>query len=77
MHSGASNQDVLDVRLARCDAGYRVSVVDPGNSGASAEPAPPRPLGCGGLGMKIVETLAARWGQRRRSGYQVWAEVAA
>jgi anti-sigma regulatory factor (Ser/Thr protein kinase) len=77
MHSGGSNQDLLDVSLARCERGYRVSVVDPGHSCTSAEPAPPRPVGCGGLGMKIVETLAARWGQCRGSGYRVWAEVSA
>lgn len=77
LHSGCSTQDLLDVSLARCERGYRLSVVDPGHSQSSAEPAPPRPAGAGGLGMRIVEKLAARWGQSRGRGYQVWAEVAA
>lgn len=77
LHSGCSTRDLLDVSLARCESGYRLSVVDPGRSDTSAEPVPPRPAGCGGFGMRIVEKLAARWGQCRGGGYRVWAEVTA
>lgn len=76
VHSGCHNGDRLDVSLARCEQGYRLSVIDPGQSETSADPIKPRPTG-GGLGLRIVEALAARWGQSRGSGYQVWAEVAA
>jgi two-component sensor histidine kinase len=77
LHSGCARGDQLDVSLSRCDRGYVLAVTDPGNSGQRADPAPPRPAGTGGHGLRIVEKLAARWGEARGRGYQVWAEVAA
>src|SRR5579875_1570129 len=76
VHSGCSQRDLLSVCLSRCDCGYVLAVTDPGHSGQTADPAPPRAAGEGGLGLRIVEALAARWGQARERGYQVWAEVA-
>ncbi len=76
VHSGCNRSDELDVCLSRCKRGYVLAVTDPGRSGLTADPAPPRPLGEGGLGLRIVDKLAARWGQARGSGYRVWAEVA-
>lgn len=77
LHSGCATGDQLDVSLSRCDHGYVLAVTDPGRSGQRADPAPARPAGTGGLGLRIVEKLAARWGEVRAGGYQVWAEVAA
>jgi two-component sensor histidine kinase len=77
LHSGCISGDELDVCLSRCERGYLLAVTDPGRSGQTADPAPPRPPGEGGFGLRIVAALAARWGQTRASGYQVWAEVAA
>ncbi len=76
LHSGCTEQDHLDVRLCRHERGLRLSVSDPGRSGESLGTAPPPPPGAGGLGLKIVEALAARWGQSRERRYEVWAEVA-
>lgn len=77
LHSGSRRSDDLDVCLSRCERGYLLAVTDPGRSGQTAHRAAPRPPGEGGLGLRIVDTLAARWGQARERGYQVWAEVAA
>lgn len=77
LHSGSTGSDDLDVCLSRCERGYVLAVTDTGRSGLTAGPAPLRPAGEGGLGLRIVDKLAARWGQARESGYQVWAEVAA
>jgi two-component sensor histidine kinase len=77
LHSGCRRNDELDVCLSRCERGYLLAVTDPGRSGQTADPVPPRPAGQGGFGLRIVDTLAACWGQVRGSGYQVWAEVAA
>ncbi|HET9721322.1 MAG TPA: ATP-binding protein [Solirubrobacteraceae bacterium] len=77
LHSGCSRCDLLDVCLSRCEGGYMLAVTDPGHSGQTADTAAPRPAGEGGLGLRIVESLAARWGQVRERGYQVWAEVKA
>lgn len=77
VHSGCGRHELLDVCLSRRDRRLILSVRDPGHSGTSAGPAPPRPPGEGGLGMRIVDELAARWGQRRAGEYEVWAEVPA
>ena len=73
-HSLCAEDEFLTVRISR-DGRFRIAVLDPGASGQSAEIAD-RPIELGGLGLKVVEQLAATWGTERRShGYQVWAEL--
>lgn len=73
-HSLCTENDILRVRITR-DGRLRISVLDPGGSGDSAEIAE-RPIERGGLGLKVVEQLAASWGTERRiDGYRVWAEL--
>ena len=73
-HSLCSDHDFLSVSISR-DGRLRISVIDPGGSGKDAEIAD-RPLELGGLGLKVVEELAASWGTERRvDGYRVWAEL--
>ena len=74
VHSLCTEDDLLDVRVAG-DGGVRISVVDPGASGLSAQIAD-RPPQLGGMGLKVVENLARQWGSERRpDGYEVWAEL--
>lgn len=74
VHSDCTEDEFLSVRVAR-DGRLRIAVFDPGASGQSAEIAD-RPIEHGGLGLKVVEQLAATWGtERRDDGYQVWAEL--
>jgi anti-sigma regulatory factor (Ser/Thr protein kinase) len=73
-HSRCTEDESLTVRIAR-DGRLRIAVIDPGASGQSAEIAE-RPVELGGLGLKVVEQLAATWGtERRDDGYRVWAEL--
>jgi anti-sigma regulatory factor (Ser/Thr protein kinase) len=73
-HSLCTKDEFLNVHITR-DGRLRISVLDPGASGHSAEIAD-RPIGLGGLGLKVVEQLAATWGtERRNDGYRVWAEL--
>ena len=73
-HSRCTEEESLTVRIAR-DGRLRIAVIDPGASGQSAEIAE-RPVELGGLGLKVVEQLAAAWGtERRDDGYRVWAEL--
>lgn len=74
VHSLCTEDEFLSVRVAR-DGRLRIAVVDPGASGQSAEVAD-RPIELGGLGLKVVEQLAAAWGtDRGDDGYRVWAEL--
>ena len=73
-HSLCDAQDMLVVRI-RGDGRLRISVIDPGTSGHAAEIVD-RPPSFGGLGLKVVDRLADRWGSERGSdGYEVWAEL--
>jgi anti-sigma regulatory factor (Ser/Thr protein kinase) len=73
-HSSCAEDEFVTVRVTR-DGRFRIAVLDPGTSGRSAEIVD-RPVELGGLGLKVVEQLAARWGAERRSdGYRVWAEL--
>lgn len=73
-HSLCTEHDLLTVRITR-DGRLRISVLDPGTSGRSAEIAD-RPIELGGLGLKVVEQIAAAWGaERRDDGYRVWADL--
>ncbi len=73
-HSLCAEDEFVSVRITR-DGWFRIAVLDPGASGQRAEIAD-RPTELGGLGLKVVEQLAATWGtERRDDGYRVWAEL--
>jgi anti-sigma regulatory factor (Ser/Thr protein kinase) len=73
-HSLCTEDEFLSVCITR-DGRLGISVLDPGGSGRDAEIAN-RPIELGGLGLKVVEQLAATWGtDRRDDGYRVWAEL--
>ena len=74
LHSLCGPDDFLDVCITS-DGWLYISVLDPGASGGAAE-IDERPAGFGGLGLKVVQAAADRWGtDRRPEGYQVWAEI--
>ena len=74
VHSFCAEDDLLNVRITR-NGRVRISVLDPGASRQEAHVAN-RPIELGGLGLKVVEQLAATWGaERRDDGYRVWADL--
>jgi anti-sigma regulatory factor (Ser/Thr protein kinase) len=75
VHSGGTPHHDLDVRASRNAERLTISVRDPGLSGASAGPTPPSDERIGGWGLRIVQALCERWGEERRDGYRVWAEI--
>jgi anti-sigma regulatory factor (Ser/Thr protein kinase) len=77
LHSGAHRDDLLHVDLRFAEEGVLfISVTDPGVSGGTAEPRSADDA-FGGIGLRVVEQLATRWGSDRRDGHRVWAELAA
>src|SRR5947209_9247220 len=62
-HSRCTDHEFLNVRVSG-DGWLRVSVFDPGWSGGIAKIAS-RPLQLGGMGLKVVEKVASRWGTKR------------
>lgn len=77
LHSGCDETHHVHVRVTQSARAVRICVRDPGITGTEAHVADPRAFGAGGLGLKIVDQLARRWGVDRGEGYRVWAELAA
>jgi anti-sigma regulatory factor (Ser/Thr protein kinase) len=76
VHSMCGEGERLRVAMYQGEAHLRISVVDPGASGKTATVAED-PGAWGGLGLLVVDQLAARWGSKHRAdGYEVWAELA-
>ena len=72
-HSLCSEDELLTVSVRR-DGWLRIAVIDPG--GASQARIVDRPIGLGGLGLKVVDALSRSWGaERHEDGYEVWAEL--
>lgn len=75
-HSGCSPADEVEFVAELTSKGVLIAVTDPGRSGSVPAPRPANPARGGGLGLRIVEALARRWGAERRNGLRVWAEIA-
>jgi anti-sigma regulatory factor (Ser/Thr protein kinase) len=75
-HSGCSSADEVEVVAELTSEGVLIAVTDPGRSGSVPACRPADTVRGGGLGLRIVETLAQRWGAERRNGLRVWAEIA-
>lgn len=76
-HSGGDEKDTLRIDVEFGSDRVRFAVCDPGVSEKAAEPRPEQPP-FGGMGLRLVAQLSARWGaEKRPSGrHLVWAEIA-
>ena len=75
LHSGGRPPDLLEVRVTRRSDGLMISVRDPGLSGRHAVIPTRAGVATGGLGLRVVDAIALRWGAARGEGYCVWAEL--
>ena len=76
LHCGCASEDVIDVRAERIADHLLISVRDPCFSRTNARMSLTNEWPFGGLGLRVVEQIAHRWGTERDNGYRVWAEVA-
>jgi anti-sigma regulatory factor (Ser/Thr protein kinase) len=75
LYSGCTDEDEIELQLERTDGHLRLSVLDPGRTAQSAKVAIDEQRASGGMGLFVVEHLAARWGADRSDRYRVRAEV--
>jgi anti-sigma regulatory factor (Ser/Thr protein kinase) len=75
LHSGSSPDDELELRAERVDTAVRITVTDSGASGGTPRRQDRDPSVSGGMGLRVVEQLAARWGSRRGDSLTVWADL--
>ena len=76
-HSGAGRGDVLRLCIRLSDELVEILVRDTGQSGDAPHIRPREGTSPGGLGLRIVERLALRWGSETppRAGRVVWARI--
>ncbi len=76
LHCGCASEDVIELQAERIADHLLISVRDPCFSGTSARMSLTNEWPFGGLGLRVVEQIAHRWGTERDNGYRVWADVA-
>lgn len=76
LHSGSLPEETVEVRADLVPAGLRIEVIDQGRSRSTPAPREANPLVPGGMGLRVVEALARRWGTKRNDHLVVWAELA-
>lgn len=75
LHSGCDPSEEVEVVAEALPGALRIAVTDPGRSD-SAPIVKPSAGEAGGVGLRVVDALARRWGTERREGRRVWAELA-
>jgi anti-sigma regulatory factor (Ser/Thr protein kinase) len=73
-HAGQPAGAPLQIRASADKGVVRIEVEDGGHGAVRLRDPDP---GRGGLGLHLVDTLAARWGVDRERGTHVWFELAA
>jgi serine/threonine-protein kinase RsbW len=74
VHSGCTEEELIDVRIELDRDRLLIAVRDPGTSGGTARVREDATFG--GMGLRVVEQLARRWRSERSDGHHVWAELA-
>ena len=75
MHAGCEPGEEIELVVEMRSTAVRLAITDRGCSDEAPTVRGPEYPGPGGLGLRIVETLAHCWGVERRSGTLVWAEL--
>ena len=76
LHAGCDPNDQIELVAELMPQAVRISVVDVARSGRAPRVDDSREFGLGGLGLRLVEKLARRWGTERNHFLRVWAELA-
>ncbi len=76
LHSGCPPDDEVEVLAELLPDAVRIVVRDGGLSGNVPARRDREPLEPGGMGLRVVEALARRWGSERDGILSVWAELA-
>ena len=74
-HGQLGNQDTVLVRIYLGATTLRLEIENAGTAGIIATHHPDRATGHGGVGLELVDLLAARWGVKRSHDTTVWFEM--
>ena len=76
VHGGYAPSGQIELIVQLLPNAILVTVIDSGGSGSTPAMREANYPGPGGLGLRVVDALALRWGSVQRDGQQVWAELA-
>ncbi len=76
IHSGSTGNDELELLAELLPSGVRIEVSDRGASSTTPARRHEDALVPGGMGLRVVESIARRWGSERQGRVTVWAELA-
>jgi anti-sigma regulatory factor (Ser/Thr protein kinase) len=76
LHAGCDPTDHIEVVAEIVPRAVRITVVDVGRSGRAPRVGYATHLDSGGMGLRLVEKLARKWGIDRNDVLRVWAELA-
>lgn len=76
LHAGCEPDDLIEVIAELDPTALRITVVDAARSGSTPMPCEGPITGVEGVGLRLVQTLAKRWGIERGRRLSVWAEIA-
>jgi anti-sigma regulatory factor (Ser/Thr protein kinase) len=74
-HADAGPAETIGLTVAVSSSDVRVEVIDPGPGFVPPEQPGDRPVGGGGLGLRLVELIASRWGVEPGHSTRVWFEL--
>jgi anti-sigma regulatory factor (Ser/Thr protein kinase) len=75
MHGGCARGEKIELLAQLEPDALRLTITDRGSSGRTPTPRGPEYRGRGGMGLRVVDALARRWGSEHRNGTTVWAEL--
>jgi anti-sigma regulatory factor (Ser/Thr protein kinase) len=76
LHAGCNPNDRIELVAELVPEAVRNTVVDVGRSDRAPRVGNSADIGLGGLGLRLVEKIARRWGTDRNHLVRVWAELA-
>jgi len=76
VHGGCAPRGQIELIVQLIPNAILVTVIDSGGSDSTPTMREANYPGPGGLGLRVVDALALRWGSAQRDGQQVWAELA-
>jgi two-component sensor histidine kinase len=76
VHGGCAPSVQIELIVQLIPNAILVTVIDSGGSDSTPTMREANYPGPGGLGLRVVDALALRWGSAQRDGQQVWAELA-
>jgi hypothetical protein len=76
LRRGSDGDESLELAADLVPSGLRIAVTDRADAAGLAIPHAAERPGPSGIGLRMLQSLAGRWGAERGGGIRIWAEIA-